>query len=148
MPIRKKAFDIASWLAVGATMIVIFLFSHQNGDASGDTSSGILDFINRLIGVEIPSIVLRKAAHMFEYFVLNILFFIVLARTVKRISPKWSFVFTAIYAASDEIHQAFVPGRACQFTDWLIDCTGAILGLLLCLFILRLKCSNRSKTEV
>ena len=37
----------------------------------------------------------------------------------------------ALYAATDEVHQLFVPGRAGLFTDVLIDATGAAIGLLL-----------------
>lgn len=36
-----------------------------------------------------------------------------------------------LYAATDEFHQLFVPGRAGLFTDVLIDATGAAIGLLL-----------------
>lgn len=36
----------------------------------------------------------------------------------------------ALYAATDEFHQLFVPGRAGLFTDVLIDATGAAIGLL------------------
>ena len=35
-----------------------------------------------------------------------------------------------LYAATDEFHQLFVPGRAGLPTDVLIDATGAALGLL------------------
>ena len=35
-----------------------------------------------------------------------------------------------LYAATDELHQLFVPGRAGLFTDVLIDATGAAIGLL------------------
>lgn len=31
---------------------------------------------------------------------------------------------------SDEIHQAFVPLRSCEVTDWLIDIAGSTLGIL------------------
>ena len=39
-----------------------------------------------------------------------------------------SFAFSAFYAASDEFHQLFVPGRAGLFSDVLIDSCGAALG--------------------
>jgi len=38
---------------------------------------------------------------------------------------------SAGYAITDEIHQAFVPGRQAQATDVLIDTLGAAIGLLL-----------------
>lgn len=39
-------------------------------------------------------------------------------------------IIGAAYAASDEFHQLFVPGRAGKVTDVLIDSGGVIFGLL------------------
>ena len=36
-----------------------------------------------------------------------------------------------LYAVSDEFHQLFVPGRAGQFRDVLVDGAGTVLGVLL-----------------
>ena len=36
-----------------------------------------------------------------------------------------------LYAATDEIHQLFVPGRAGRFSDVCIDTLGAVIWLLL-----------------
>ena len=33
--------------------------------------------------------------------------------------------FAAVYGASDEIHQFFVPGRYCALADWIADVAGA-----------------------
>ena len=41
-----------------------------------------------------------------------------------------AFRIAALYAATDELHQYFVPGRACMFTDVCIDSFGALLGIL------------------
>jgi VanZ family protein len=35
------------------------------------------------------------------------------------------------YAATDEVHQAFVAGRHASPLDWLIDTAGVIAGVLL-----------------
>ncbi len=37
----------------------------------------------------------------------------------------------AFYAASDEIHQYFVPGRQCDIFDWLADLIGVAAAILL-----------------
>ena len=37
-------------------------------------------------------------------------------------------VFCSLYGASDEWHQAFVPGRKPSFGDWLADTIGAVLA--------------------
>ena len=39
-------------------------------------------------------------------------------------------VIGALYAASDEWHQAYVPGRFADIFDWLTDLAGALLGAL------------------
>jgi VanZ family protein/UDP-2,3-diacylglucosamine pyrophosphatase LpxH len=39
------------------------------------------------------------------------------------------FLLVGLFGLSDEIHQAFVPGRDCSLGDWLADLTGAVLGL-------------------
>ena len=48
---------------------------------------------------------------------------------------RWSkaglvLALVALYAASDEIHQAFVPSRDASVRDVLLDTTGGALGLL------------------
>lgn len=42
-----------------------------------------------------------------------------------------AWLLTALYAASDEVHQGFTPGRHATVMDWGIDVTGAMLALLL-----------------
>ena len=42
-----------------------------------------------------------------------------------------SFLFSVIYALSDEFHQTFVPGRDGNIVDVLIDSSGALVGILL-----------------
>lgn len=40
------------------------------------------------------------------------------------------FGMVALFGATDEWHQSFVPGRACEFGDWVADALGGGLGLL------------------
>jgi len=40
------------------------------------------------------------------------------------------FLVTAGFGATDEWHQHVVPGRACEFADWVADAFGAGMGLL------------------
>ena len=49
-----------------------------------------------------------------------------------------AWTLTVAYAASDELHQLFVPGRAGRLSDIGIDAAGALLGIALLLFVLRL----------
>lgn len=41
-----------------------------------------------------------------------------------------SLIFCALYAASDEIHQAFVPLRSCEFLDWVVDMIGSTTAIV------------------
>jgi VanZ family protein/UDP-2,3-diacylglucosamine pyrophosphatase LpxH len=40
------------------------------------------------------------------------------------------FLLVVFFGATDEWHQRFVPGRACEFGDWVADTLGGALGLL------------------
>jgi VanZ family protein/UDP-2,3-diacylglucosamine pyrophosphatase LpxH len=40
------------------------------------------------------------------------------------------FLAVSLYGATDEWHQVFVPGRSCEFGDWVADALGGALGLL------------------
>ena len=51
---------------------------------------------------------------------------------------KIAAIFAVLYAASDEFHQLFVPGRAGSIRDVIIDGTGAVLGV--CIFVGVKKC--------
>ena len=67
--------------------------------------------------------VLRKCAHATEYAILALL----LLRATGSFAWAWS--LAVVYAASDEIHQTFVPGRHGSPVDVAIDAAGAALGL-------------------
>ena len=69
--------------------------------------------------------VLRKLAHTAEYAILSGLIF----RAV-RTAPA-AVLLASAYAATDEVHQAFVTGRHGSPFDWLIDTSGAVLGVAL-----------------
>jgi len=80
---------------------------------------------------------LRKCAHFTEYAILALLLRRTLHHAWDRESAPWSAGLLAVvlglvfgYAASDEFHQSFVPGRTALFTDVLIDAGGGTAGLL------------------
>lgn len=41
----------------------------------------------------------------------------------------FTMLIVAVYGATDELHQYFVPTRSCSIFDWLADCLGAVLYL-------------------
>jgi VanZ family protein len=72
---------------------------------------------------------IRKTGHVTEYFILSLL----ILRGIRAGKPGthlgWALVAIAIvacYAALDEFHQSFVPGRTAAVSDVLIDTAGGI----------------------
>jgi VanZ family protein len=81
-----------------------------------------------------------KLVHFIAYFILGVLF--QLSSTIqKKIefirhnSVKVSISIITLYATFDELHQLFIPGRYCDFYDWLFDCCGGITGILLMSYV-------------
>jgi len=57
---------------------------------------------------------------------------------IKFLSAKalTSTVFLiAVYGMLDELHQRYVPGRYCDFYDWVADVAGGLAGVLFVYFL-------------
>lgn len=138
----KRINIILSWLAVVLWMGLIFILSAQVADQSAKLSSGITQFIINAINAVSPKIhidinslgfAVRKLAHFLCYLILGLLVLNAFKKCgvhgLKRII--FSAIVCILYAASDEIHQLYVPGRGGQIQDVLLDCSGAASGFLL-----------------
>lgn len=125
------------WGIAVVWMLLIFYMSAQPAENSDKMSGGILLWIEQTLGIKGTSFIIRKLAHLFEFaflaFCLNAAFFY--ARQ-QRPAYLWALCLTSLYGASDEFHQLFVPGRACQLRDWLIDTSGAAAGTLVFFLLL------------
>lgn len=146
-----------------ALMTGIFLFSSQ-GHESENTSESfafiIIDFVHPEYGdldataqIDIWNTaqrLVRKLAHVFEYAVLGFLICLALEAWFgpdNQKKHKWiAFGIGALYAASDEIHQYFVPGRSCEIVDVLIDSLGVFLGVLLAVKMIKSFPQERDET--
>lgn len=143
---RKIIFAIMTLLWV----MVIFWFSMQPGDVSGNMSGSFLATIMHCFALTIPAeelelwhTILRKCAHFSEFAILGILSGLTLLQT--KVSLRWltAMGFCLAVAVADETLQLFVAERAGRVTDVLIDGTGAGCGVLLILgfaWIRRKKC--------
>jgi VanZ family protein len=87
---------------------------------------------------------IRKLGHLTEYAILAMLLWRAL-RSGTGWQMKMSILFLiaalacAIFAASDEFHQSFVPSRTSSPVDVMIDICGALVGLEICLAFARRK---------
>lgn len=67
--------------------------------------------------------------HVLEFLPLGVLSFLFFKEMGFKRPFLFSFIFSFLYAISDEIHQMFVPGRNASLKDVLADWVGIILGL-------------------
>ena len=103
---------------------MIFLFSSQPGEESSKISNDLI---------------IRKLGHFSEYMTLGFFSFCYLSNFFiennKKIDFKktviLSFLFSVIYASTDEFHQTFVIGRDGNIVVVLIDSSGSLVGILL-----------------
>ena len=74
---------------------------------------------------------IRSGAHFAAFFILGLLVFAFLKKISKLSKYKYilTVLISAVYALLDEFHQYFVPGRAAQLSDFMLDCLGAICGM-------------------
>ena len=91
----------------------------------------------------------RKSAHFIGYMILGILAIgLILQYENIYKKPQFAFLICVLYAISDEIHQLFVPGRAGQVRDVLIDSSGSFLGIFLVMFFVRFLRKIRNKNKI
>ena len=156
---KPKKIRVLLFVLILSWMTFIFIMSAQTASDSSNLSGGIVskiiaaffkdfDFISLQKQQKITDIItfaVRKSAHFSEYFILGLLCGL-LALTYNRFKHRFSlplaFAFCTIYALSDEIHQYFVPGRACRLLDVCIDAAGSAAAIALTAIIY---CKKRHK---
>lgn len=129
------------WLPVLVWMALIF-------SASADTnsyrhSSTLFEPLLRWLFPQMPQTqietlhhLFRKCGHLTEYAVLALLLWRALHRPQKNSPRAWrwdeaglAFALVFLYAASDELHQVFVPARTALVSDVFIDASGGATAL-------------------
>lgn len=159
-PVRLRRMLL--WLASFAWMGLIFWFSAQTATESSASSDSTLHFLLRFFRVDnmeeiladsvlfrLGTFILRKSAHLFVFAVLGFLFCAAVcqypASRLQKIALPLS--LGVLYACIDELHQYFVPGRACQIRDVCIDTAGVLIGVFLALLIGRLLHRRSAKKQ-
>ncbi len=108
---RRRRAPWAWWVVLAWASLLFALSATTGGD-------GGLDFAWRFAGDD-------KLVHAGLYAVLGALLRASTGRTGLAIA------LASAYGITDEVHQAFVPGRHADPLDWLADTAGAALGALL-----------------
>lgn len=130
-------FFVSTWMPVILWMVVIFAASTDLGSAE-HTSRFLIPFLQwihpaiswrTIMQIEF---LIRKAAHLTEYAVLAILLLRALRTGAREMFARHAvlvLVLAALYAATDEFHQTFIPSRTPSPRDVMIDTCGAAVGL-------------------
>lgn len=144
---KNKPLAVIFWLLAVGVAVFIFRLSCDTGEESAEVSAGLLAWIIEFIGKYISHNLLRKIAHFCEFAALG--FFVGGAVKFTFGSGKVyiPLIPCVLYAISDEIHQYFVPERACRVFDVFVDSCGSFTGILvfaLLIFIIE-KIMNRKK---
>lgn len=99
------------WLPVVVWMTVIFFLSARESVQVADEP--LINFL------------FFKTLHVIEYAILFVLYY----RALKNKTA--ALLLTLLYAATDEIHQLFVPTREGRLRDVIIDAIGAGMSWIL-----------------
>ena len=156
---------IILWIITIFWAIMIFMFSSEPSDMSNKTSIGftqtVITFLVKADIIDIPvsslgaeefihnvaekiNHYIRKLAHFSAYLVLGVLVYnLLLCYFNSKKSILSALLICLLYAISDEIHQLFVPGRAGQIRDVLIDFSGILTGALMLYLFSRIKMKSK-----
>lgn len=115
---------------------VIFSFSLQSAEKSAQTSGVIVEDISDKLPVEHNTynnqmqlqILIRKAAHFIEFFILGILVWKTLSDTSTKHILLYCSLICFLVAGCDEAIQLLSVGRESKFTDVVLDVSGAFAG--------------------
>ena len=84
---------------------------------------------------------IRKSGHVTEYFIFSLLVLRAFRYGHKGMRLVWALGaigVAAAYAALDEYHQSFVPGRTAAFADVLLDTAGSIAAQVIAALVMLL----------
>ena len=137
-----------SFILLVIWLVVIFVFSNMNGDVSYSLSTNVLNGItnNTLASSDIYDtlhLLLRKSAHVLEYFILSALIYNYLRfyNLKQNMLYLLVFIFNLVCSSLDELHQLLILDRDGRIFDVLIDSLGAIIFLIIIIII------NRNATK-
>ena len=165
---RYIAIALCIALFVVLNMAIIFSFSAESREESGDRSASLAAIVLRIVypdydqlssvekveAMETVHHLVRKAAHFLEYALLgfltsSLMLFLRRYLVKRKIEPWKTWFYPAefcfLYAITDEVHQVYSE-RGPSPKDVLIDTAGALCGILLIqLIVLTVRALRKGK---
>jgi VanZ family protein len=149
------------------TMAIIFSLSADTGEESGNLSGEVTEKILSVFGIHEETYsedaynriksnmdgIVRKCAHFLEYAWLGAISYIFFGTyDWKRLKTAMLSLCVCVpYAALDEWHQSFVPGRGPGIKDVVIDSLGALFGIffmIVCGWFLYRRINRKKHTRI
>lgn len=127
------------WIPLILSLLLIFGLTFQNGAASKQLTENTQSAISSVVNSHVETnwwnnyILMRKLAHIPEYFLLGMSSVIALR--------KWWKAGMLCVAVSllDQIVKWILPGREFDFVDMRFDLIGYVVGILVMAIVLRIK---------
>ena len=146
--ILKRIIFLAMLLA---TFYIVFNFSAQNGEESGNLSEKvttlIVDIVSKIKDMDASTKlhyiaqlhpIIRKLAHFILYTVIgfSVMGFFCTFDIKNKYKLLWSGLIGVAYAGLDEFHQSFTPGRGPSIKDVVIDSAGVFTGIFIMILLI------------
>jgi VanZ family protein len=112
---KRYSSAVTRWLPAVTIMVIIFVFSSIPSEEM--PHFGGMDFF------------VKKLGHLAGYALLAFALLWGLGLQTPG-APLKAWLLAVVYAATDEFHQSFVPGRNASILDVGIDALGALVGIL------------------
>ncbi len=144
LQITSHTKHIISWILVALMACFIFYMSAKSGEQL-DCGSGFFSTVKAWLSSTVAKwaghdVDVSPIGHFTEFFLLgatllNALHF----HMPLRKSGLFAVGIASLYGITDEIHQIFVPMRACDPIDWIVDTCAALCAVLIILGIAYIK---------
>jgi VanZ family protein len=94
--------------------------------------AGLIFIESAIPGENIPDVPIFSQDKLIHFGIYLVLAYLVYRALFRQLRYPWlqsralmaTLLVVALFGASDEFHQLFVPGRSCDFFDWTADTLG------------------------
>ena len=127
-----------AWVVLLVLLCTLFIFSNslKNSEESHADSGFFVEIVESVADAIFPdnecdwNFIVRKGAHLFEFFVLGVFMALLSLFVVKRrrSAVLVAFLYLCFIASTDEFIQKFT-GRTSSLTDVMIDLVGGCVGV-------------------
>ncbi|MEM4292549.1 MAG: VanZ family protein [Thermoplasmata archaeon] len=136
----RHAMIVGIWFAIFVYALLIFQLSSAPMNAQPEPIQTTYQTINETVKQTIvvptgqPQRYTPDYLHLFLFVGFGLLLycgFFVIGGSARHFAVNLAWCLGTVYAATDEYHQSFVPGRSADWKDVVADASGVFLGILI-----------------